>query len=386
MRYGSRLALCVVLLSVHPPAVTELLLDLHNVHRAEAVDNDTADLPTRLATIERVVEERRKAFKIPGVSLVIVKGDDIIYLKGLGLGDVEHNIPANADTLFEIGSTTKAFTAMAAMISVDEGKLSLADSPRKYLPYFRLQDSDADSKVTIRDLLSHRTGLKAYDDEVWIKNEKLSREEVIRAVMLKKPVAKLGEKFQYNNVMYTAAGECVAKAQNSTWERVIASRILVPLGMNASAPSLNELADKSRLSFGYKPGDKPKRIPRRDLSNIAPAGAIISNVRDMGRWLRVMIGRGAIDGKRLVSESSFNELVSRQMKISEQADYGLGWGIVEWRGHELVTHTGGTDGFSSQVEFMPDQMIGFVLLCNVPDPDLLKEIRKIIWENLLDIH
>jgi len=156
--------------------------------------------------------------------------------------------------------------------------------------------------------------------------------------------------------------------------------------MNASAPSLNELADKSRLSFGYKAGDKPKRIPRRDLSNIAPAGAIISNVRDMGQWLRVMIGRGAIDGKRLVSESSFNELVSRQMKISEQADYGLGWGIVEWRGHELVTHTGGTDGFSSQVEFMGDQRIGFVLLCNVPDPDLLKEIRKIIWENLLDIH
>ena len=382
LRIAISLGLCIIFVSVGLPAAAKPPADF----QVEVADREIPDLKTRLATIERVVEERRREFKIPGAALVIVKGDKILFLKGLGQGDVEHNISATADTLFQIGSTTKSFTAMAAMITVDEGKLSLEDSPRKYLPYFRLQDVDADSKVTIRDLLSHRTGLKAYDDEVWIKNERLSREEVIKAIMMKTPLAKLREKFQYNNVMYTAAGECVARAQNSTWEQTVVSRIFAPLGMRASAPSLRDLNDKSKLSFGYRRGDRPKTIPWRDFSNIAPAGAIISNVRDMALWLRVMIGRGSIDGKRLVSETGFNELVSSQIKVSEQADYGLGWGLVKWEGHLLVTHTGGTDGFCSQVEIMPDQKLGFVLLCNVPDLDLVKEIRKIIWENLLDIH
>jgi CubicO group peptidase (beta-lactamase class C family) len=354
-------------------------------NKAEAV-NDASGLSSRLAAIERIVEGKRIEEKIPGVALAIVKDDKIIFLNGFGLRDIEHNLPVTADTLFEIGSTTKAFTAMAAVISVDEGKLFLDDSPKKYLPYFRLRDSDADSRVTIRDLLSHRTGLSASDDDVWIKGEKLSREEVIKAIMLNKPTAKLREKFQYNNVMYTAAGECVAKAQNSTWEEIIVNRIFKPLGMNASAPSLKELRDRSNLSFGYKAGQTPKQVAWRDLTNIAPAGAIISSARDMAQWLRLMIGRGAVGSKRIVSEKSFEELVSRQIKVIEQADYGLGWGIVEWRSHTLVSHAGGTFGFSSQVELMPDQKLGYVLLCNVPNTRLVKEIRTIIWENLLDIH
>src|SRR5262249_11443881 len=144
----------------------------------------------RLAAIEKTIDEKRKELGIPGVSLVIVKDDRVIYLKGLGVKDVERRLPVTPDTLFAIGSCTKAFTAMAAMMSVDEGKLSLDDSPKKFLPYFKLMDAEADAKITIRDMLSHRSGLLG-TDLLWA-SAVLSREEVIRAVAFAKPTARLG--------------------------------------------------------------------------------------------------------------------------------------------------------------------------------------------------
>jgi CubicO group peptidase (beta-lactamase class C family) len=161
---------------------------LTSENTAKALDDFTAGFVERRSAIERVIEKKRKEEHVPGVALAIVKDNRIIFLDGFGLRDIEHDAPVTVDTLFEIGSATKAFTAMAAMISVEEGKLSLEDPPRKYLPYFRLRDPEADSKVIIRDLLSHRTGL-AEDDDGWIENSKLSREEVIKAVMLNKPTA-----------------------------------------------------------------------------------------------------------------------------------------------------------------------------------------------------
>lgn len=362
-----------------PTSATGLTGSSRTILSADEITN----LATRLVSLERTIEERRKLENIPGVALVVVTGDKAVYANGFGLRDAERTLPVTPDTLFEIGSTTKAFTAMAAMMSVDDGKLALDDPPRKYLSYFKLRDPDADAAVTIRDLLSHRTGLKAYEDDVWLSNEKLSREAVIKAVMMNKPAVKFRETFQYNNVMYTAAGECVARAQQSTWEDVIQTRILNPLGMNHSAPLLKQLRDTSNLSIGYKAG--PKAIHRRDFNNIAPAGGILSSAADMAQWLRLMIGGGVFDGKRLVSEKSFAEIVSKQIRLRDDADYGLGWGLVRWHNRGIITHTGGTDGFSSLVEFMPDQKIGFAFLSNVPESKLLKEIRGIIWRVLLDV-
>jgi CubicO group peptidase (beta-lactamase class C family) len=179
--------------------------------------------------------------------------------------------------------------------------------------------------------------------------------------MLNKPTARFRQEFQYSNVMFTAAGECVAKAQNSTWENLIVARIFMPLGMNDSAPSLKELREKSGLSIGYNLGPRPQEVPCRDLTGIAPAGAIISSARDMAQWLRLMTGRGVFNGKRRVSETSFEELISKQIKVSEKVDYSLGWGLVEWQGHKLVSHAGGTFGFSSHVEVMPDQKLGYAV-------------------------
>jgi CubicO group peptidase (beta-lactamase class C family) len=372
--------------SVHLPVADVIAVTSVEDAAGNEIGGQIPNLATRVARLEQILDQRRKQEGIPGLALAIVFEDKVVYLKGLGLRDIQQNLPVTPDTLFEIGSTTKAFTAMAAAISVDEGRLQLDDSPKKYLPYFKLRDPEADAGVTIRDLLSHRTGLKAHDDAVWLENQKLSRQEVIKAVMLNKPTAKFREKFQYNNVMYTAAGECVASAQKSTWEDVIRTRILQPLGMNASAPTLREVQDRSVLSFCYRSGSNARITRRSDLYNVAPAGAIVSSARDMTQWLRLMLGGGVIDGKRLVSEQGYRELLSSQINVTEEVDYGLGWGLFKWHDRRVVSHNGGTEGFSSLVEFFPQEKIGFVILVNVPEPKLLKDIRGIVWGCLLDMH
>lgn len=343
-----------------------------------------ADYSAPLAAIEKTLDDKRKELGIPGMSLVIVKDDQIIYLKGLGLKDIDKKLPVTPDTRFAIGSATKAFTAMLAVMSVDDGKLSLDDSPKKFLPYFTLRDPDAAAKITLRDLLSHRSGLNRTD--LAMVSGVLNREELIKVAGMAKPTAKLGEKFQYQNVMYAAAGEAVAKAQNSTWDKLIATRIFKPLGMNNSDTSVGAM-QKSRdysLGYDYNPTTKETRhLPQREIEAAAPAGAINSSARDMAQWVRLMLGTGAINGKRLVSQENFTPLVIKQINVGGSIDYGLGWFIRQWNGHKVFEHGGNIDGFNSQVAFMPDQRLGFVLLTNVTASPLGSFAMSTIWKNLV---
>lgn len=342
------------------------------------------DLNQALAAIEKTVNDKRQELGIPGLSLVIVKDDRIIYMKGLGAKDFERKIPVTPDTLFAIGSASKAFTSMAAMMSVDQHKLSLDDSPKKFLPYFTLRDPDAAAKITLRDLLSHRSGLNRTD--LAMATNKLTREELIKVAGMAKPTAKLGEKFQYQNVMYAAAGEVVAKAQKSTWDKVIASLIFKPLGMKASDTTVTAMQKYPDFSFGYEYNATTKltrRLPQREILAAAPAGAINSNARDMGQWLRFMLSGGVLNGKRLVSENSFNQLVTKQIKVAGTIDYGLGWFLRQWNGHKVVEHGGNIDGFNSEVAMMPDQKLGFVLLTNVTASSLGAFTMEAVWRNLV---
>jgi CubicO group peptidase (beta-lactamase class C family) len=342
------------------------------------------DYSSQLAAIEKAIDDKRKELGIPGLSLAIVKDDRLIYLKGLGVKDFERKLPVTPDTRFAIGSASKAFTAMLAVMSADEGKLSLDDSPKKFLPYFTLRDPDAAAKITLRDLLSHRSGLNRTD--LAMVTGVLNREELIKVAGMAKPTAKLGEKFQYQNVMYTAAGEAVAKAQNSTWEKLIATKIFKPLGMTESDTSPEEM-QKSRdysLGYDYKPSTKVTRqLPQRPIPAAAPAGAINSSARDMAQWVRFMLSDGTFKGRRLVSEKGFQELVSKQINIGGAVDYGLGWFLRQWNGHKVVEHGGNIDGFNSQVAFMPDQKLGFVLLTNVTASSLGAFAMNTIWKNLV---
>jgi len=342
----------------------------------------SSDLSSKLAAIEKAIEEKRKELGVPGVAVVIIEDDKVVLQKGFGLRDVERNLPVNPATLFAIGSCTKAFTAMAAVIGADEGKLSLDDSPKKYLPYFKLQDPDADAKITVRDLLHHSSGLDG-TDIAWYTGA-LTREEVIKVTGLAKPTAKFREKFQYQNVMYSAAGEVVAKSEKSTWEKTIANRFFKPLGMKSSNTSVKEMQKTADFASGYNIKEKvAAKVPMRDLASIAPAGAINSNVEDMAQWVRLMLGSGVFEGKRLVSERGFEEITRKHIAMGT-SDYALGWMLSRWGGQKLLSHGGGIDGFTSLVSLMPERKIGLVILTNVSGSTLPQSVQDAIYSNLVN--
>jgi len=388
----SQLALCLILLvsfGAAPLTATENLRPVAGPKLSPAGEHEK-ERSARLAAIEKAVEEERQQLKVPGLSLVIVKDDQIALMKGFGLRDVEHNLTVTPDTLFVMGSCTKAFTAMALVMSQDEGKLSLDDSPKKFLPYFKLVDPEADANVTLRDLLCHRTGLGYEGESIWSNRER-NPEETIKAAMLAKPTAKFRKKFQYNNVMFTAAGEAMAKAQNSTWEEVISNRIFGPLRMTASATSATMLPQASDFSFGYLAGGTTQKVAIPDMPSLAPAGAINSNARDLGNWLRLMLGGGVFEGRRLVSERGFKELVSKHIQlvggwvgllVRGRYHYGLGWQIEERGSRQFIYHVGGIDGFTSLVYVVPDRNLGFAVLCNVFDNRVPMRVMKIVLSNL----
>lgn len=343
-----------------------------------------SELESRLANIEKTLDEKRMGYGIPGVSLVIVRDDKIIYMKGLGYKDLEKKVPVTPDTLFAIGSSTKAFTALTVLLSADGGKLSLDDSPKKYLPYFKMYDPEADAKINIRDLLSHNSGLNRTDLAFAVGT--LNREEVIRVAGLAHPTAKFREKFQYQNVMFTVAGEVAARAQGTTWEKLVQKRILTPLGMKNSDLTVKAMESSRDFSYGYTYNTDTKinkRVPMRDVPSAAPAGAINSSARDMAEWLRFLLNGGVYNGKRLVSEKGFTEFTSPQMKMTPKISYGLGWFLREWNGHKVIEHGGNIDGFNAEVAWMPDQKLGFVLLTNLTASPLGSDAMDTIWKNLV---
>ncbi len=347
---------------------------------------NAADLSTRLASLEKALEIKRTEAHAPGVALVIIKDDQIIYVKGLGYKDLESKAPITSDTLFAIGSSTKAFTALTVMMSKDDGKLQLSDAPRKYVPYFSLQDPDADAKITIGDLLCHKSGLDR-TDLFWYSG-KLNKKEIIENLKNCKPTAKLGAKFQYQNVMFLSAGEVVANAQKQSWESFLKKRVFDPLGMKSSTLSIRKMADSSDHATGYSTSGDPKmdrKMPYHDINAIAPAGAINSNLKDMAQWVRFMLNRGTVNGKRLVSEASFDEIIAPHMTIVPKIDYGYGWFLRDWHGHKVIEHGGNIDGFTTAVALMPDQRLGFVMLCNQNNSVVPPSSLEIVWKNLVSL-
>ena len=339
-----------------------------------------------LLKIEDKLESRRKELGIPGVALVIVKDGQVIYSKGLGYKDFEKKVPVTADTQFAIGSATKAFTALTVLMAQDEGKLSLDDSPKKYLPYFHMYDPETDKNIAIRDLLSHSSGLNRTD--LAMITGKLSRAELIEVAAQAKPTAKLREKFQYQNLMFVAGGEIAATVEKTTWDQLILNRILKPLGMTNSSLSIAQLEKASDRSFGYNYNFDTKeteRLPYREIAQVAPAGSINSSANDMAQWLKFVLNGGTVNGKRLVSENGFGEWIKPQMRISPDGkfSYGLGWFLQEWKGKKVVQHGGNIDGFNSMVAMVPEEKLGFVLLTNVSASSLGADMMPVVWENIL---
>ncbi len=339
---------------------------------------------SRFSRLEKALEEKRVAAHAPGAGLIIVKDDRVLYWKGFGVKDLATKEPITQKTLFAIGSSTKAFTAMTVMMSQDDGKLKTSDSPRLYLPYFSLQDPEANTKMTIGDLLCHKSGLDR-TDLFWYTG-KLNKKEIIQNVAFCKPTAKFGEKFQYQNVMFLTAGEVVAEAQKTSWENYLKKRIFDPLEMKSSTLSMRQLKSSPDHAAGYQTSGDPKTdrvLPYHDLNAIAPAGAINSNLEDMAQWVRFLLNGGTVNGKRLVSEKGFQEIFTPHIDLAPKMAYGYGWFLREWQGHKVVEHGGNIDGFTAEVALMPDQHLGVVMLCNQNNSVLPPSALEIIWKSLL---
>lgn len=365
-------------------SIVTLSLPQFGYAQAASQTATVADYSKQLQTIEEKTEARRKELGIPGMSLVIVKDDQIIYVKGLGYKDFENKIAVTPDTQFAIGSATKAFTALSVLMSMDEGKLSLDDSPKKALPYFKMYDPETDKNITIRDLLCHSSGLNRTD--LAMITGKLNRAELIQVAAQAKPTAKLREKFQYQNIMFTAAGEIVANVQKKPWEKFVPNRIFAPLGMTNSSMSIDDMQKAKDYSFGYDYNFDTKvteKKPFREIKQVAPAGSINSSARDMAEWLRFVLNGGTVNGKRLVSEKGYEEWLKPQMKVAGTMDYGFGWFLQKWNGLTVVQHGGNIDGFNSMVAMIPEKKIGFVMLTNVSGSSLGNELMPIVWSNLL---
>ena len=345
-----------------------------------------ADYTAALATIEEKVEARRKELGIPGMSLAIVKDDKVIYSKGLGYKDFEKKVAVTPNTQFAIGSATKAFTALSVLMTADEGKLSLDASPRTVLPYFKMADPETDKNITIRDLLTHSSGLNRTD--LAMITGRLTRQELIKVAGEAKPIGKLRERFGYQNLMYTAAGEVVAVAQKKEWEEFIPERILRPLGMTSSTMTIEQMEKVADRSFGYNYNFDTKetiRLPYREIKQVAPAGSINSSANEMAEWLRFILAGGVHNGKRLISESSFAEWMKPQMNVTPNGSvkYALGWFVRDWNGMTVVEHGGNIDGFNALVAMIPEKKLGFVMLTNVSGSSLGNELMPIVWENIL---
>lgn len=351
----------------------------------------TASVPTlpdaKVRALDELLIAQQQSLKIPGLAFAVVDRGHVIYLKGFGVRDVARQLPVTADTIFPIGSCTKPFTAVAVALAADRGLLALDDRPQKYLPWFRMADPEADAKISLRDMLAHRSGLLPKAD-LAAETAALTRQEYVQIAAAGKPVAPLGAKFTYSNTMYVALGEVLAAVHKTPWERVIEAEILRPLGMNTTRSNLLGLTDLPDHATGHVlTGASFSAVPPpRSLETLAAAGSIAASARDMTQWLKMLTDSGRLDGRPFVSEPRFYELTRPHTPIDASKSYALGWATYSWAGHRVVEHNGGSLGISALVSFIPGRRLGFVLLANTSPTDLtaIGRAADLVYPLLLD--
>ena len=344
--------------------------------------------PLDAAAVDRLVDETMRQWQLPGLALAIVENDRVVYLKGFGVKSAGGSDPVGPDTRFQIGSTTKAFTTTLMAMLVDEKKMRWDDRVRDHLDYFRLSDPCADSLVTLRDLVSHRTGLDEYD-ELW-DDSPWTREEVIRRVATLPLARPFRSRFRYNNIMLMAAGEAAASAAKTPWEKLVRTRLFTPLAMSATGVSEAEWLAAGDRASGHKRTDDGRLVPQILVPNeaLGPAGTIHSTARDMSHWLRFQLAGGVYDGTRLLSAEALGETKTPQTVLrlegstrasnpeSNLMAYGMAWFVQDYRGELLVSHTGSLNGFRARVDLLPNRSAGMVLLTNAGRAQALVALRS----------
>ncbi|RPI28648.1 MAG: serine hydrolase [Acidobacteria bacterium] len=316
-------------------------------------------------------------WEVPGMAIAIVKDDAVVFQKGYGVCELGKPAKVDENTLFAIASNTKAFTAAALAILVDEGKVSWDDRVQDYLPYFQLYDPYVSHDFRIRDLLCHRSGIQTFGGDLIWYGTPYSREEVVRRARYLPQAFPFRSGYGYSNIMFIAAGEVVEKVTGQRWEQFIRDRFLSPLGMKRTVLSVKELAAKTNVATPHAElENKLSTFPWRDWANTVPAGGIISSVADLSHWLRLQLGRGTYGGKQFFSERQSRVMWTPHVSFvsskrgeernpnARLSGYGLGWQLSAYRGALLAHHGGAYDGMVSHTGIVPDKQIGVAVLTN----------------------
>ena len=328
------------------------------------------------ADFDATVARAMATFKVPGLAVAVVKNDSVIFAKGYGVRALGAPEPVTPHSLFAVGSTSKAFTVAVLQQLEQEGKLRLDDPATQYLPSLQLYDPYVTRELTVRDLVTHRSGLPTAN-AVWY-GTPYSREEILRRLRYRKPSASFRSTWQYQNEMFLAAGHVIAAVDGRSWDDAVKARLFTPLGMRASGTSVRELATMPDVAQPHLERDGTvRRIPYRNIDNIAPAGSINSSVHDMAQWIRFQLAKGKWDGRQLLNEAAFDDARRPYMAMpsspfseltapgAQLVSYGMAWMLYGWNGRTIVEHSGGIDGMTAEVALVPEERLGLVILANL---------------------
>jgi len=324
----------------------------------------------------------------PGVAVAVVKDDAVVFLQGFGVREVGGVEPVDAGTVFTIASTSKAFTAAALALLVDEERLDFDDRVTAHLTGFELFDPWVTREFTVRDLLCHRSGLSR-GDRLWY-GSAFDRSEVLQRVRMLRPVSSFRSRYGYQNIMFTTAGEVVPAVTDTSWGEFLRARIFEPLGMSSSSTSFEALIEGENIATPHgRIGGEVRAIPFRDWENLGGAGAVNSCAADMAQWLRLQLGEGAIGEQRLLSEEVIAEMhtphtivpLSRDERelypATHFSSYGLGWRLMDYRGHFIAYHGGALDGMRTHLVLVPGEELGVVALTNINES---RVVQAIAWQ------
>jgi CubicO group peptidase (beta-lactamase class C family) len=354
--------------------------------------------------LDAYVTRAMKTFDVPGIAVAIVKDGKVVFAKGYGVRKLGDATPVDENTLFGIGSNTKAFTAAALATLVDEGKISWDDPVYQRLTGFQMYDPYVSHEMTIRDLLTHRSGMGLGEgDLLFWPHTTYSREDIIYRLRFMKPASSFRSHFAYDNLLYMTAGQLVPAVTGTSWDNYVREKILLPLGMNATKTSNQLFKPGDDYAYPHSEVDGKLQVIRfEDLDNAGPAGSINSSVAEMSKWLLLQLNHGKFPDRdaRLFSEAASREMWSPQTILPTGGEhitgplaalvphfraYGLGWFLSDYKGRKLVGHSGGVGGFVTRVELVPEENLGVVVLTNAEQGGAMESILCYIVDSYVGV-
>jgi len=352
------------------------------------------------ADLDAYVARSMQTFEVPGMAVAIVKDGKAVLLKGYGVRKLGEPTGVDENTLFGIGSNTKAFTAAALATLVDEGTISWDDPVYERLKGFEMYDPYVSKEMRIRDLLCHRSGLGLGEgDLMFWPHTTFTRDDVVYRVRFLKPKSSFRTTYAYSNLMFVTAGQVVAEVSGRSWDEYLREKIFVPLGMRNTNTSSTIFKDGEDWATPHsKVEGKLQPIALENLDNAGPAGSINSSVADMSKWVLMQLNRGKIPGTevRIFSEKSSQEMWAQQMIVPVRtgpeglknlqahfAGYGMGWVLRDYKGRKLVGHSGGVAGYVTRVMLVPEENLGVVILTNAEEDFAFESVLYHVLDSYL---